>query len=80
MLTDPVGKHLLVVDVALHPTHQMVDIVWRGHLGGPFELLAVLPKVFESCSCEQYLKSLSHEYHTHRSLSFPDTTAESRIL
>lgn len=38
-----------VVDVRLHPRHQMLDVPWRRHLGGlRVARRRVLPEVFES--------------------------------
>jgi hypothetical protein len=45
--TDSRGKHSLVVDVALHPGHQMLDVFGRWHLRGPLVLSAVLPEILE---------------------------------
>ena len=48
--TDTAGEHLLVIDVGLHPGHQVSDVLGRWHLGGALVVLAVLPKVLESTS------------------------------
>lgn len=45
--TDAAGKHLLVVDIALHPGHQMLDIFRCRHLGWSLEVLRILPEVLE---------------------------------
>jgi hypothetical protein len=45
---DARGEHGFVVDVGLHPGHQVFDVLGRGHLGGLFEGFGVLPEVFES--------------------------------
>ena len=45
--TDSAGKHLLVVDVALHPAHQVLDVLRRRHFRWALEVLRVLPEVFE---------------------------------
>jgi hypothetical protein len=45
--TDSRGKHSLVIDVALHPGHQMLDILGRRHLCRPLVLSAVLPEILE---------------------------------
>lgn len=45
--TDPAREDLLVVDVALHPPHHLLNVRRRRHLGGPLVVLAVLPEVLE---------------------------------
>lgn len=45
--TNSTREYLLVVDIALYPTHHLLDIRWRGHLCGPLVVLIVLPKVLE---------------------------------
>jgi len=47
-LTYPTRELLLVVDVVLTPCHKVLDVFWRRHLGGPLEVLRVLPQVLES--------------------------------
>lgn len=46
-VTGPAGKHLLIVNVSLHPSHEMLDIFRRRHLGRPFVCFRVLPEVFK---------------------------------
>jgi len=46
--TDLVGEVLLVIEKALGPVHQRVDIFWRGQFRGPFVLYAVFPEIFVS--------------------------------
>jgi hypothetical protein len=41
--TNPAREHLLVVDVALDPGHEVLDIFRCGHLGGLLVVLSVLP-------------------------------------
>jgi hypothetical protein len=48
---DTRGKHGFVVDVGLHPGHEVFDVLGRRHLGGLFEGFRVLPEVFESVYC-----------------------------
>lgn len=50
MHTDSAGEHLLVIDVALYPAHQMLNVFWGGHLGWTLVILRVLPEVFKSGS------------------------------
>lgn len=45
--TQPAGEHLLIVDIALHPTHQMLDILRSRHLGRALVILRVLPQILE---------------------------------
>lgn len=44
---DARGHHRLVVDVALHPRHELLDVGRGRHLGGSLVRLAVLPEVLE---------------------------------
>ena len=48
---DAGGEGGFVVDVGLHPRHQVLDVLGRGHLGGFFERGAVLPEVLELVGC-----------------------------
>jgi hypothetical protein len=80
-LTNTAGEDLLVVDVTLDPSHQVFDVFGRGHLGGSFEVLGVLPEVFES----EFVSHLSGEgtgmrpaRHTHRWLSSRDKIEANR--
>ena len=41
--TNTAGEHLLVINVALDPGHQMLDVFWGGHLRWPSKVLRVLP-------------------------------------
>lgn len=45
---DARGEHGFVVDVGLHPGHEVLDVLGCGHLGGLLVGLGVLPEVFES--------------------------------
>lgn len=54
--TDPAWKHLLVVDIALHPTHEMLNIFWCWHLGWSLVILRVLPEVFESDPAQYFFR------------------------
>ena len=45
--TDTAGEHLLIVDVGLHPCHQVFDVLRCGHLGRSLVVLAVLPEILE---------------------------------
>lgn len=47
---DARGQHALVVDVALHPAHQLLDVGRGGHLGRALVGLVVLPEVLESAT------------------------------
>lgn len=47
-LTDSAREHGFVVNVALHPAHEVLNVFWRRHLGGPFVVFRVLPEVFKS--------------------------------
>jgi hypothetical protein len=46
--TDSAGEHLLVVDVALDPGHQVLDVFRCRHLGWALVILRVLPEILES--------------------------------
>lgn len=45
--TDSAGKHGLVVDIALHPSHEMLNVLRSGHFRGSFVVFGILPKVFK---------------------------------
>jgi hypothetical protein len=47
-LTDAAGKYGLIIDIALNPAHELLNVGWSRHFGRSFEVLVVLPKVFES--------------------------------
>lgn len=47
---DARGQHALVVDVALDPAHELLDVGRGGHLGRALVGLVVLPEVLESVS------------------------------
>ena len=49
---DPRGKHGFVVDIGLHPGHEVFDVFRRRHLCRLFVFFAVLPKVLKSSRCE----------------------------
>ena len=63
-LTNAARKHLLVVDVALDPCHEMLYVFWSGHLGWPFEVLVILPKVLKPLE-RQTDRQRSQLEHTH---------------
>ena len=65
--TDPTGKHLFVVNVALTPRHEMLNVFWCGHFGWALEVVGVLPQIFEP-NCVQWCARRSREIvtkHTH---------------
>ena len=37
--TNSAGKDSFVVNIALNPSHKVLDVCWCGHLCGPFEVL-----------------------------------------
>jgi hypothetical protein len=41
--TDPTREHLLIIDIALDPGHEMLNVLGCGHLGGLLVVLGVLP-------------------------------------
>ena len=46
--TDAAGECGFVVDVGLHPSHQVLDVGWGRHLGGfGIARCGILPEVFE---------------------------------
>lgn len=53
---DPAGKHLLVVDVALDPGHEVLYVFGCWHLGGLLVVLIILPQILEPrlCQCNVY--------------------------
>lgn len=44
---DARGEHGLVVDVGLHPCHEVFNVLRSGHLGRLLERLRVLPEILE---------------------------------
>jgi hypothetical protein len=46
--TDTAWECRFIVNVALYPRHQVLDILGCGHLGWSLEVFRVLPEVFES--------------------------------
>jgi len=43
-----VGEVLFVIEKALGPVHQRIDVFRRGQFGGPFVLYTVLPEILVS--------------------------------
>lgn len=77
--TYPAREHRFVVDIALDPCHQMLDIFRCRHLGRSLEILRVLPKIFESVPSATH-DGLIWKKLTHQWLSSLDMTVESRTL
>ena len=46
--TNPAGEHSFVVDIALNPTHQMLNVRRRGHFGRSLVVFRILPEILES--------------------------------
>jgi hypothetical protein len=44
---DARGKHGFVVNVGLHPRHEVFDVFGGGHLGGFLVVFRILPEVLE---------------------------------
>jgi hypothetical protein len=49
--TNTTREHLLVVDVRLHPCHQVFDVFGSRHLGRSLVVFTVLPEVLKSTPC-----------------------------
>ena len=62
-ITNPARKHLFVVDIALDPCHQMLDIFRRRHLGRSLEILRVLPQVFKPANGKHLQTTFPHTIH-----------------
>lgn len=84
---DAAGHDGLVVDAALDPRHELFDVGWRRHLGGPLEVLVVLPQILEPArmSVPVVLERRMGNGPglgrlTRRLPSFPDMTVASRTL
>lgn len=45
--TDTTWEHSFVVNVALDPAHQMLDVRWSRHLRRSFVIFGILPQVLE---------------------------------
>jgi hypothetical protein len=78
--TDSTGKHLLVVDVALNPSHEVFDVFGCRHFGGFFEVLIILPKIFESDPDLAHGRANTVIPLTHPWPSSPGSSAASRTL
>jgi hypothetical protein len=46
--TGSAGKHLLIVNVSLDPSHEVLYVCRGGHFGWSFVVFGVLPEIFES--------------------------------
>ncbi len=46
-LTNAAGEHRFVVDIALNPCHEMLDIFGCRHLSRTLVILRVLPQILE---------------------------------
>jgi hypothetical protein len=68
--TNAAWEHLLVVDNALHPGHQMLDIAWSIHLGRLLEVFVVLPEVLESVALSQQWAWNCSDCSTYSSVAF----------
>jgi hypothetical protein len=83
LLTNTAREGLFIVDIALDPSHQMFDVLRRGHFRWTLEVFGVLPEIFESEAISFILESrtaLSESTHTRRWPSSRDTTEASRTL
>ena len=63
--TYSAGKHWLIVYIALHPCHQMLNVFGCWHLCRSFEILGVLPEILKSTRYE-YGSIPSHKILTHQ--------------
>jgi hypothetical protein len=45
--TNATRENRLVVNIALDPSHQLLDVCRRRHLGRSFEVLGILPQILE---------------------------------
>lgn len=45
--TNSAREDCLIVNIALNPAHQVFDVCRCSHLRGAFEVLRILPEVFE---------------------------------
>jgi hypothetical protein len=77
--TNTTREHLLVVDVRLHPCHQVFDVFGSRHLGRSLVVFTVLPEVLKSTPCQTRSSVQSVYKHTHLLLSSQDKFVESRI-
>jgi hypothetical protein len=75
---DPAWEHLLVVDVGLHPRHEVFDVLGRRHLGGLLVVFTILPEILEPELLVQLTCSQSSVFLTRQSLSFRGSSAASR--
>ena len=45
--TNFAWEHAFVVDIVLHPGHEMLNVFWCCHFRGSFEAVGVLPKILK---------------------------------
>lgn len=45
--TNPTREYRFIVDVALHPGHQMFNVCWSRHFCRTLEVLGILPQILE---------------------------------
>ncbi len=57
--TNSAWKHGLIVDIALNPSHQVLDVCWRRHLSRSLVVLGVLPEVFKPITTLDYVSILA---------------------
>ena len=78
--TYPAREHRFVINIALDPCHQMLDIFRRRHLGRSLEILRVLPEIFEPTPSATHNRLRRKKTPTHQWPSSLDMTVESRTL
>ena len=47
--TNATREHLLIIDVSLHPCHEVFNVFWGRHLCWSFEFFIVLPEILKPC-------------------------------
>lgn len=67
--TNPAGKHLFVVDIALHPTHQVLNVSRCGHLGRSSVMFRILPQILESFASLAFATTVNWSW-TYSSVAF----------
>lgn len=80
--TDSAGEDLFIVDIALHPTHQMLHVGRRRHLGRSLVMFRILPEVFEPVlvSCAPHISKNRRTYSSVAFISGHDVGEQNSVI
>lgn len=68
--TNPAGHDSLVIDAALDPSHELLDVCRCWHLGRALEVLVVLPEILEPVPNRQRSPSYQQYYVVYRGFAY----------